>query len=43
MIEANLIDTLITKKSTILFDKNKDAKFNFTDYYCLVEKLMYLL
>lgn len=32
MIGANLVDTLIIKRSTILFDKNKDAEFNIIDY-----------
>lgn len=32
MIEANLIDIPIVKKSIILLGKGKDAKFNITDY-----------
>lgn len=32
MIEANLIDISIVKRSIILLSKSKDAEFNITDY-----------
>lgn len=43
MIEANLIGTLMIKKSTILFNKDENVKFNIIDYQCLVEKSIHLL
>lgn len=43
MIGANPIGIPIIKGFIILFGKNKDTKFNVTDYQCLMRKLIYLL
>lgn len=42
MIKANLVSTLIIKRSTIFFGKGKDAEFDITDYQCLVGMLIHL-
>lgn len=43
MIKANFAYTSIIKKFIILLCKDKNAKFDITNYQYLVKKLIYLL
>lgn len=42
MIGANPISISIIKGSIILYSKGKNTEFDFTDYQCLVGKLIHL-
>lgn len=41
MIRANLVSTLMIKRSTIILGKDKNIEFDITNYQRLIEKLMY--
>ena len=42
MIRANVLNSPIFQKYTILFSKGKNTKFDVTEYQHLVKKLIYL-